>query len=86
MYKISIQYTNPFKRYRTETKSVMGRTDGTDVRTDRGDTICPPPTPPLKMVGWGGGGGHKKCQPNGPNFGGSECGNLEITFGTLRPL
>ena len=30
VYKISIQYTNPFKRYRTETKSV---TDGTD-RTD----------------------------------------------------
>ena len=23
---------------------------------------------------------------NGPNFGGSECGNLENTFGTIRPL
>ena len=29
MYKISIQYTNPFKRYRTETKSVTYGTDGT---------------------------------------------------------
>ena len=42
VYKISIQYTNPFKRYRTETKSVTYGTDGTDVRTDSGDTICPP--------------------------------------------
>ena len=25
-------------------------------------------------------------QGNGPNFGGSECGNLENTFGTVRPL
>ena len=25
-------------------------------------------------------------QGNGPNFGGSECGNLENTFGTIRPL
>ena len=33
VYKISIQYTNPFKRYRTETKSVMYGTDGTDVQT-----------------------------------------------------
>ena len=41
MYKISIQYTNPFKRYRTETKSVTYGTDGTEVRTDSGDTICP---------------------------------------------
>ena len=24
-------------------------------------------------------------QGNGPNFGGSECGNLENTFGTIRP-
>ena len=39
VYNISIQYTNPFKRYRTETKSVMYRTDGC---TDSGDTICPP--------------------------------------------
>ena len=39
MYKISIQYTNPFKRYRTETKSV---TYGMDVRTDSGETICTP--------------------------------------------
>ena len=36
MYKISNFYTNPFKRYRTETKSV---TYETDVRTDNGDTI-----------------------------------------------
>ena len=53
VYKMSIQYTNPFKRYRTETKSVTfgtdgteGRTDGmdgrTDVCTDSGDTICTP--------------------------------------------
>ena len=51
MYKISIQYTNPFKRYRTETKSVTyrtdgtgrtDRTDGTDIRTDSGETICSP--------------------------------------------
>ena len=48
VYKISIQYTNPFKRYRTETKSATygmdgtGRTDGTDVHTDSGDTIWPP--------------------------------------------
>ena len=48
--KISIQYTNPFKRYRTETKSVTYGTDGrdgTDVCTDSGDTICPP----FKMAG-----------------------------------
>ena len=25
-------------------------------------------------------------QGNGPNFGGSEIGNLENTFGTIRPL
>ena len=25
-------------------------------------------------------------QRNGPNFGGSECGNLENTFGTIRSL
>ena len=25
-------------------------------------------------------------QGNGPNFGGSECGILENTFGTIRPL
>ena len=25
-------------------------------------------------------------QGNGPNFRGSECGNLENTFGTIRPL
>ena len=25
-------------------------------------------------------------QGNVPNFGGSECGNLENTFGTIRPL
>ena len=25
-------------------------------------------------------------QGNGPNSGGSECGNLENTFGTIRPL
>ena len=25
-------------------------------------------------------------QGNGPNFGGSECRNLENTFGTIRPL
>ena len=25
-------------------------------------------------------------QRNGPNFRGSECGNLENTFGTIRPL
>ena len=25
-------------------------------------------------------------QGNGPNFGGSKCGNLENTFGTIRPL
>ena len=45
LYKISIQYTNPFKRYRTETKSVMYGMDGTDRRdghTDSGDTIWPP--------------------------------------------
>ena len=40
MYKISIQYTNPFKRYRMETKSVT-------YGTDSGDTICTPlPSPP----------------------------------------
>ena len=54
VYNVSIQYTNPFKRYRTETKSVTygadGRTDGTDVRTDSGDTICPPP-PPIENGG-----------------------------------
>ena len=51
MYKISIQYTNSFKRYRTETKSV---TYGTDVRTDSGDTICPPPPPPPPPPPWRG--------------------------------
>ena len=25
-------------------------------------------------------------QGNGPNFGGLECGNLENTFGTIRPF
>ena len=40
VYKISIQYTNPFKRYRTETICV---TYGTDVRTDSGDTYYMPP-------------------------------------------
>ena len=25
-------------------------------------------------------------QKNGPNLWGSECGNLENTFGTIRPL
>ena len=42
VYKISIQYTNPFQRYHTESKSVTYGTDGTDVCTDSGDTICPP--------------------------------------------
>ena len=37
VYKISIQYTNPFK-----TICVTYGTDGTDVRTDSGDTIWPP--------------------------------------------
>ena len=27
-----------------------------------------------------------KKQGNGSNFGGSECGNLENTIGTIRPL
>ena len=59
--KISIQYTNLFKRYRTETICVTYGTDGrdgwtgrmdkwtdrTDGRMDSSDTICPP----LKMVG-----------------------------------
>ena len=27
-----------------------------------------------------------RTQGNGPNFGGLECGNLENTFGTIRPL
>ena len=49
VYKISIQYTNPFKRYRTGTKSV---TYGTDGHTDSGDTICPP-----TLEIWGRGGG-----------------------------
>ena len=57
VYKISIQYTNLFKRYRTDTICVTYRTDGRDGRTDgrtdgtdSGDTICPH-TPPLKMAG-----------------------------------
>ena len=33
VYKISIQYTNPFKRYHTETKSVTNGTDRTNGRT-----------------------------------------------------
>ena len=42
MYKISIQYTDHFRRYHTETICV---THGTDVPTDSGDTICSPPSP-----------------------------------------
>ena len=33
VYKISIQYTNPFKRYRTETICITYGTDGLDGRT-----------------------------------------------------
>ena len=40
LYKISIQYTNLFKRYRTETICVPY---GTDERTDSGGSICPTP-------------------------------------------
>ena len=42
IYKISIQYTYPFKRYRTETKSVTYGMGGRDGRTDSGDTVCAP--------------------------------------------
>ena len=59
MYKISIQYTNLFKRYWTETICVTyetDRTDGTDVRTDSGDTICTP-------IENGEGGEHNKNIP-----------------------
>ena len=50
MYKISIQYTNPFKRYRTETKNVTYVTGRTYVQTavrdgrtyGQRDTICSP--------------------------------------------
>ena len=57
VYKISIQYTNPFKRYRTETKSVTYGTDGTgrdgtDVRTyGQRWYYMPPPPPPIENSG-----------------------------------
>ena len=55
MYKISIQYSNPFKRYGTETKSVTYGTggDGTDGQTGRTDvrTAVILYAPPLKMAG-----------------------------------
>ena len=42
--KIWIQYTNYFKRYQTEIiYSTYGLTGHTEVRTDSGDTIYPPP-------------------------------------------
>ena len=53
VYTISIQYINPFKRYRTETKSV---TDGMDIRTDSSDTIWHP----IENGGEGGEGIKKK--------------------------
>ena len=44
VYKISIQYTIPFKRYCTETICVtLYGKDGTDVLTERGDTTFPTP-------------------------------------------
>ena len=50
--KISIQYTNPFKRSRTETKSVM---DGTGRMYVRTAVILYAPIE--NGGGWGGGGG-----------------------------
>ena len=59
VYKISIQYTNPFKRYRTEAKSVTYGTDGTGWMGRTGRTYvrtavilyAPPPPPPIENGG-----------------------------------
>ena len=42
-----------------------GRTDGTDVRTDSGDTICAPPPPPSPTEN---GGGIKTCKFKAQNI------------------
>ena len=56
VYKISIQYTNSFKRYRTETICVTYGMDGADVRTNRQWWYYMPPPPPHWK--WRG---HKNC-------------------------
>ena len=50
VFKISIQYTNPFKRYRMETKSVTYGTDRRTYRQRRYYMYMPPP-PPIENGG-----------------------------------